>query len=105
MRIPPTYCEWHSALHKGVGLDALYGQVSTEAQRPYKLRHLLVPVVMDGHGSAVEAAALVGPWLATAGSSGCIGRPGAVLGTREERPIVSDPAGKGRGRGAAPRPR
>ena len=42
-----AHCEWHSALHKGAGLDALYGQISTEAHRPFRLRHTLVPVVLD----------------------------------------------------------
>ena len=42
-----THCEWHSALHKGAGLDALYGQISTDAHRPFRLRHTLVPVVLD----------------------------------------------------------
>lgn len=42
-----AHCEWHSALHKGVGLDALYGQISTDAHRPFRLRHTLVPVVLD----------------------------------------------------------
>ena len=42
-----AHCEWHSALHKGAGLDALYGQISTDAHRPFRLRHTLVPVVLD----------------------------------------------------------
>ena len=41
---------------------------------------------------AVETAVLATPRLATAGSSGCIRRLGAVLRTREEAPSTSDPA-------------
>jgi len=39
----------------------------------------------------VEVAVLVASQLATSGSSGCIGRLGAAVGTREKRPITSDP--------------
>ena len=39
----------------------------------------------------VKVAALVGPYLASTGSSRCIGRRWAALRTREERSDVSDP--------------
>ena len=44
--------------------------------------------------STAKVTVLVGPRPATTGSSGCIGRPEAVLTTPEERPVGSDPTAR-----------
>jgi len=51
-------------------------------------------VLRTGTASVVKVAVSVGPKLASTGSTACVSRLGAALGTREERSSTSDPSGR-----------
>ena len=44
-----AFIEWHTPLHTGAGLDALYQQLSDGSQRAFAMRHRLVPMLLDGY--------------------------------------------------------
>ena len=67
-----------------------------EALAAFGAEHDAYRVLVCGGVGTVKVADLVGPQLATTGSSDCIGGLEAAPRTQEERPIFSDPTGRPR---------